>query len=165
MRVAFTGTDSKNSRLCAVPKQSSNRFEAQSPKQSSGCGGGPTSFCAGMAPGVDLWAADELLRLRSEGIIAHSTRSCGGAVPTLAAGFDDEDRALYQKIAERADKVILTAEEYAPECYNRRNDYLADNADRVIAYWEGTAGGTRYTIERARSRGKKAINLFAGELF
>ncbi|MDY3978980.1 MAG: SLOG family protein [Tidjanibacter sp.] len=127
---------------------------------------GVDTFLCGMAPGVDLWAADELLLLRSSGDLPQSTILVA-VIPF--AGFQNDfsplDRQLFERVAARADRTEILSTEYARNCYNRRNDYLVDNADRIIAYYEGIAGGTRYTIRRARRRGRQVVNLFGGELF
>ncbi len=38
-----------------------------------------------------------------------------------------------------------------------RNRLIVDNADMVVAFWDGVSPGTKHTIEYARSVGKKVI--------
>lgn len=38
----------------------------------------------------------------------------------------------------------------------KRNLQIAEYADMVIAFWDGVSTGTKYTIDEARKRGKKA---------
>lgn len=36
----------------------------------------------------------------------------------------------------------------------RRNDIIVDNADMVLAFWDGESRGTKYTIDYAKKTGK-----------
>lgn len=76
----------------------------------------------------------------------------------------DKDRLNSQKIY--ADEVVLvdTLEnykfdkvnigEYHPAKMQLRNMYMVDNADEVIAVWDGSKGGTGNCVEYARKQGK-----------
>lgn len=122
--------------------------------------GGGVTFMSGMAPGIDLWAADEVLRLRAEGVVDGSTRLVLAIpYPNFERSFEQCFRALYESIVARADEVVYVSQGYHHGCYARRNDFLADGADLVVAYYEGTEGGTRYTIRRAQKGGKEVLNL------
>lgn len=127
---------------------------------------GATTFVSGMAPGVDLWAADEVLRLRQEGRIESGVRlRLAVPHPHFSRSFGAEWRPLYDAIVERADDVVYLSPGYYRGCYNRRNDYLVDVADVVVAYYEGEEGGTRYTLRRAEKQGRCVVNLHQRELF
>lgn len=127
---------------------------------------GADTFLSGMAPGFDLWAADEVLRLRVEGRIGEGVRLVLAVpYPNFERSFGAEWRPLYGKILERADEVVYTSQGYYRGCYHRRNDYLANEADVVLAYYEGSDGGTRYTIKKAEERGVRVVNLHQRELF
>ena len=41
----------------------------------------------------------------------------------------------------------------------RRDRYMVDHASLLIAAFDGTAGGTRYTVEYALSRGLSIVDL------
>lgn len=125
-----------------------------------------TTFLCGMAPGVDLWAADELLRLRSEGRVGESVRLVLAIpYPDFARSFSRSYRPLYDSVLERADEVVYVCQGYHYGCYSMRNDYLVDNSDLLLAYYEGSEGGTRYTIRRATKQGKRVINIHQSDLF
>ncbi len=127
---------------------------------------GAEYFLCGMAPGVDLWAADELLRLRAEGGIDKGV-ALAAVVPYegFSRSFDAESKRLYERVLEGAEVVVVMANHYHHACYARRNRYLVDNADRVVAYYEGGRGGTRQTIDYARKQGKEVVNLHQPTLF
>lgn len=128
---------------------------------------GATTFLCGMAPGFDLWAADELLRLKIQGRVGCEVRLVAVVpYPTFCRSFGSVvDQHLYEQVAAHADEVIYSSPHYHHGCYNLRNDFLADNADTLVAYYEGYDGGTRYTLRRAQKRGIRCINLFEKEIF
>ena len=130
---------------------------------------GAEVFNSGAAPGVDLWAADEILTLRADGRLAPTTQlRLLLPYPRFADSFDTSERELYNSVVERmaeGDEVVAVSEHYHPGCYNLRNDRLADECDLMIAYYEGSVGGTRYTLGRARKQGCTIRNIFGRELF
>lgn len=127
---------------------------------------GAEVFLSGMAPGVDLWAADEVLRLRAEGSIGSNVRLVLAVpYPNFERSFRAEWRPLYLEILERADEVVYLSQGYYHGCYHRRNDYLAEEADVMVAYYEGFEGGTRYTLKKAEARGVRIVNLHQRNLF
>ncbi len=127
---------------------------------------GAEVFVSGMAPGVDLWAADEVLRLRSEGRIVSSTRlELAIPYPSFERSFDAAWHPLYHDILAKADAVHYVCHGYHKGCYTLRNDFLVENADLMLAYYEGSEGGTRYTLRRAAKCGLRTINLHQPQLF
>jgi len=41
----------------------------------------------------------------------------------------------------------------------KRNDWMVDNSDAVIAIWNGAPGGTANTVEYARKSGRSALAI------
>ena len=48
---------------------------------------------------------------------------------------------------------------YHRGCYAVRNDFLVYNARVLVAWYDGSPGGTRYTVRRALGRGLEVVNL------
>lgn len=115
----------------------------------------PTVFICGMAAGLDLWAGDEALNL---GIEVWAARPWAGHEPRR------EDFDLYQRVLDGASKVVNVdeSENYAgPWVYQRRNEWMVDHADAVMAYWDGTEkGGTWNCIKYARKVSKPIANIY-----
>lgn len=127
---------------------------------------GAEEFISGMAPGFDLWAADEVVRLRSEGVISPATKlTLAIPYPHFERSFDSQHHPLYNHLVECADEVLFVSPHYHKGCYAMRNDLLAERADTLVAYYEGTEGGTRYTLRRGQRLGRKCVNLHQGDLF
>lgn len=57
---------------------------------------------------------------------------------------------------------LLAAQAVADlRCFHHRNDYLIDNSEIVLAYWDKQPyGGTYYTVGKARMMNRNIINLY-----
>ena len=120
-------------------------------------------FMTGMADGVDLWAADEIIALREEGTMSEA--EIVAVVPFVGHHRTTHHPELYQKVINAATTTIYVCGEYHHNCYALRNDYLVDHASALIAYWEGTPGGTQYTLRRARRNKLTVFDICHPELF
>ncbi len=109
----------------------------------------------GMANGYDLWLGTEALRI---------------GLPVLAAkpwtthGPRKSDADLYAEIIADANEIVnvTDAETYpGPWVYHKRNEWMVDNSDRVLAYHSGKqSGGTFACITYAAKVGKKVRNIY-----
>ena len=57
------------------------------------------------------------------------------------------------------DFETLVAQQYTSTCMQRRDRYMVDHASLLIAAFDGSAGGTRYTVEYAMRRGQDIVDL------
>ncbi len=119
---------------------------------------GARTFYSGMAEGFDLLAARAVLDLRSE----HSDVHLVAAVPFRGHGrsFSAVVQRDYEQILRSANRVEVLSEEYSRESFLRRDDYMVERSATVVAWFDGSAGGTAYTLSRARSLGCEVINLY-----
>ena len=119
---------------------------------------GARTFYSGMAEGFDLLAARAVLDLQSK----YSDVQLIAAVPFRGHGrsLSAVVRRDYEHILRAANRVEVLAEEYSRECFLRRDDYMVERAATVVAWFDGRAGGTAYTVSRARSLGCEVINLY-----
>ena len=53
----------------------------------------------------------------------------------------------------------VVSSHYTPYCMQRRDRYMVDHAALVIAVFDGTSGGTRYTIDYAIKKGVPIADL------
>lgn len=123
-------------------------------------------FLCGMARGFDLAAGECVAALRDE--LPGLRLKCVVPFRGQERSFSQVDRERFRQLIERADEVIILSESYSAGAYHTRNNYLVDNASAIIAYYNGTKGGTHYTLHRAIKRGLRISNLCAfreGELF
>jgi uncharacterized phage-like protein YoqJ len=108
----------------------------------------PSYLIQGMAAGVDLWSA---VIARQLGVMYECAKPWAGHLPRKA------DAKLYQDALHFADKVtnVDPSENYpGPWVYQKRNKYMVDHADTVLAVWDGSKGGTgncvQYALELSR---------------
>jgi uncharacterized phage-like protein YoqJ len=113
-------------------------------------------FYVGMARGVDMMAAQIVLGLREAQ--PHRGLRLIAVCPYARqpAHWGAQDRRLHQLILALADEVVVLEEAYSPGCFHRRNRYMVDRCAFVIAGYDGaTRGGTSYTVDYARRRGRE----------
>ncbi len=113
---------------------------------------GVTHFISGMAIGVDMYAAEIVLGLKASypGITLESAIPC----ESQAAKWSEALRDRYFDIASKCDKETLIQTHYSPDCMDKRNRYMVDHADVLIAVWDGSPSGTGKTVRYAHQQGK-----------
>jgi len=114
---------------------------------------GYTHFISGMADGVDLDFAWYVRSLSNnfEGIIFESALP----YPLRPSSISSEEDCLRRTLVCESEKVTEVSPKYFRGCMQKRNRYMVDNADLVLAVWNGEKhGGTWYTINYARKKGK-----------
>lgn len=114
-------------------------------------------FGAGGALGFDTLAAQMVLELKAK----YPQIRLILVLPCLsqADGWNDKDKAVYEDIKNRADKVVYTAQEYFNGCMHKRNRHLVDNSSVCICYLTRRTGGTAYTVDYADKNGLQVINI------
>ena len=119
---------------------------------------GATVFRAGGAMGFDTVAAIEVLKVKKNDprIKLKLCLPC----PDQAARWKPNDQRLYKKILEASDGYTYAEPEYTRGCMHKRNRQLVDGADFCIAYYDGSPGGTAYTVKYAEERGVQIINIY-----
>ena len=89
-------------------------------------------FACGMALGSDLYFCEAVLALRER---------------------------RYRRLVAACDLETVISESYCPGCMQRRDRYLVDHASLLIAVFNGSPGGTRYTMQYAMGRGLAIVDL------
>lgn len=62
-------------------------------------------------------------------------------------------------ILQGADYTTTVSDHYFRACYQRRNEFMVDHSNLVIAVWNGEKSGTKNTIDYAIKYGVKIINI------
>ena len=107
-------------------------------------------FISGMAQGCDLYFAEAALALREQ----YPDLSVEGAVPcpTQADHWPENLRQRRQDILDRCDLETLVQQHYDRFCMLRRDRYMVDRSAAVLAVFDGTSGGTQYTLNYAMEK-------------
>lgn len=116
---------------------------------------GVTHFISGMAIGVDMYAAEIVLELKAK----YPQITLESAIPceTQAVKWSSALRERYYMIASKCDKETLIQQRYTADCMHKRNRYMVDSSDTVIAVWNGTPSGTGKTVKYAEEQKKTIV--------
>lgn len=116
---------------------------------------GFTTFISGMARGVDIWAAEIVLKLRKKNKQIHLI--CASPYEGFETRWSADWQKRYRKIMKKADYVKFVSPNYSLSCFQIRNEYMVNHSNRVIAVYNGEAGGTRNTLNYAKKKGIEII--------
>lgn len=115
---------------------------------------GYTRFISGMAQGADTFCAEAVLEIK--GSRPFIVLECALPCPEQTKGWERSAVQRYNNILDRADKITTVSPYYTRYCMMKRNAYMVDNADLVLAVWDAKeSGGTFNTVQKARRDGKK----------
>ena len=119
---------------------------------------GARHFRVGMAEGFDLAAGEAVVSLMRE----HRDIVLEACIPwpTFDARFNSEDKGRYNAILSHATIIRYSSESYHPMVFHHRNDMLVEEADALVAWWDGGTSGTGYTVKRARKLGLTIKNIY-----
>lgn len=112
---------------------------------------GARHFISGMALGVDMWAAETVIEIKK----TDSRITLEAAIPykKQSANWSFDHRNRHGRILNDCDKVTYVSENYSAYCMMKRNKYMVDNSDLVIAVTDDFTGGSGKTALYARSKG------------
>ena len=70
-----------------------------------------------------------------------------------------DDAANAMSLVAACDYETVVSAQYTPHCMHRRDRYMVDHASLLIAVFDGTPGGTQYTMQYAMSRRVSIVDL------
>jgi len=114
-------------------------------------------FLCGMAQGCDLYFCECVLDLRRR--YPDVTLEAAIPCPTQADSWPPDQRERYEQLVEACDYETMVSARYSSSCMLRRDRYMVDHASLLIAAFDGSSGGTRYTVEYALKRGVSVVDL------
>ena len=110
-------------------------------------------FITGMAEGADLDFAQTVIMLQDiyPGIVLEAAYPYP-PTPVKVWTTYQKDR---EYVAEHSNLKYMVSDHYYKGCMQKRNRYMVDKADIVLAIWNGEkSGGTWGTIKYAQAHGK-----------
>lgn len=106
----------------------------------------PDKIISGMALGVDQWAAHIAYKLGIPFIAAVPFEGQEGKWP-------DVSKNTYIRLLNVASEIVIVSPGgYAASKLQIRNQWMVDNCNKLIAVWDGTAGGTGNCVKYAKSK-------------
>ncbi len=125
------------------------------------CNGGCRTFYCGMAEGADLWCGEIVLELQNH--YEPPLEICA-VVPYLSQPnkMTEKNQERYRRIMNNAKERFLVSREFSEACFLKRNRFLVDNADAIIAVYKDGEDrtGTGQTIRYAKKKRKKILYVF-----
>ena len=112
---------------------------------------GYTHFISGFATRADLLFADIIAELKE---IYPITLEAAIPYPGRMKTPDE----TFQRLIRCCDTVKIHSDSYFKGCYMRRNRYLVDQSQRVIAVYDGRpTGGTAATVRYAKGKDVRVV--------
>ena len=114
---------------------------------------GVKNFYCGMAKGFDLIAAECVISLQKK----YPDISLIACVPCYGQekNYLEKDKKRYVQILSKCTQNILVSENYFKGCMQKRNRYMADRADVLVAHLKKENGGTAYTVNYFLKKNKE----------
>ena len=120
-------------------------------------GMGYADFLSGGALGFDLMASEIVLSLREK----YPWIRLIMVIPFdgQADRWTPEQRSRREAIIEASDRVVHISHAYDKGVFFRRNHFLVDSSDLLLAAYDGQPGGTASTVAYAHARGVRVLRL------
>lgn len=114
-------------------------------------------FISGMAQGADFYFCEAVQKLRDErpGVTLEAAIPC----EEQASKWPERERERYFRLVGLCDFETMVQRHYDRSCMLRRNRYMVDHSSLLIAAFDGTMGGTMYTITYAMGHGVNVVTI------
>ena len=150
------GGDESDPRCAALKKRLYDAAE-------SACAQGYRHFISGMAQGGDLIFCEAVLKQKER----HPDIVLEAAIPFAgqADRWSKVQQERYRRLLAQCDMETLVQQNYTPGCMMRRNRYMVDRSNRLIALFDGNpGGGTCNTLLYAIREALEVIQLDPADL-
>ena len=111
---------------------------------------GFTTFITGMAPGVDILAAEIVIEMRQ--IYKEIKLIAAVPYPGFGKTRDYKRNLQYKKIIERVDLIKEISPKLSDDCLKKRNEWMINHSSRVIVAFNGSDAETKNTMDFANSK-------------
>ena len=116
---------------------------------------GYRTFISGCGMGVDIWAAQIVLQKKATNPALRLIAATPW--PGFSNRWNIEWQLQYSNLLRDADLVLPVSNHYQKDVFQKRNEWLVDHSNRLIAYFNGAPGGTWDTIAYAHNKGIEVI--------
>ena len=168
----------EQSKACAITGHRPSRFKWRNNENNTGCKRlkkrlneqfvllyeqGVKEFWIGGSLGVDLWAGEELLRLKTQP--EYSDLQIHLALPLEGhdINWDESQRARMNALRDSCTSVTVIGESGQPAVlYKKRNYYMVDHSDFLVAVYDkdrSIRSGTGMTVNYAKKKHLRIIYI------
>jgi uncharacterized phage-like protein YoqJ len=114
----------------------------------------PAKVISGMALGWDMNVAFAAIRLKIPVVAAVPFKGQERMWP-------DQSRGRYNAILKACSEVVIVSPgDYASVKMQKRNEWMVNNCDHLIALWDGSMGGTYNCVAYAQGIKRPLLNLW-----
>ena len=110
-----------------------------------------------MKKGADLWAAEEVIKQKKEGLDIRLYAAC--AYQGVDNAWINEWKTSFRYVLYNADEVIIVSKKAGNRAYLMRDAFLVDNASRLISVYGGEGGSTYKMMKYAKDCGVEVVAL------
>ena len=122
---------------------------------------GFTCFMSGFAEGVDQYFVEMVMEKQKD----NPALELIAVIPYQKRLDSLRAKGRTYEMLEACRDVVVIREEYQPSVYSRRNRYMVEHSDRVIAVYDGREkGGTVRAIRFAHQMKKELREIPVGEI-
>lgn len=151
LRVCFTGHRPNKLADCSVVKNLLTTAVYNAVAE------GFVTFITGMAWGVDILAGQAVLEVKKA--YPHIHLIAAMPFPDFGRSWPDGWAEACADLLKKADLVKFVSPTYTGKgVFQVRNEWMVNHSSRLIAYYDGTPGGTRNTVNYAKQAGIEIIN-------
>ena len=118
---------------------------------------GYVTFISGMARGIDMWAAEIVIEERKKN--DNIKLICASPFEGFEKSWSFIEKHRYTSIMKKAAHIVYICKNYSRQCFQIRNVWMVDHSARVIAAYNGASGGTKNTIDYAKSKNVEIYNV------
>ena len=121
-------------------------------------------FISGMAAGVDLIAAEIVVRLRGEMPEKGIALEAAVPFPEQSVRWKQKTQAEYFRLLALCDRVSVVSEHFSVAAYRERDRYMVDASSLVIGVGSVPDGGTARTLSYVKAQGRRIVLLGKDEI-
>ncbi len=114
-------------------------------------------FISGMQRGVDIWAAEIVLKMKKDGLPVKLVSAC--AFKGMEGRWEQSWIDRYNTLLQNADDVVYIGSCPSRNAFFARNQWMVDHSNRLIAVFTGAPGGTEKTIRYAKKKQLEVISI------
>lgn len=116
---------------------------------------GYTGFMTGFASGADQYFAEAVIQLKKK----YPDLKLIAAIPYRKRLFNLGKNEFTEHLLEACSDIKVISEEYFPNVYHIRNNYMVQNSERVIAVYDGRQKGGTFSTVRLANSAKKELRI------
>ncbi len=114
-------------------------------------------FISGMQRGVDIWAAETVLKMKEEGVPIHLIAA--SAFKGMEGRWEKDWIDRYNVILSKSEDIVFVGNHPSRAAFFARNEWMVDHSSRLIAAFTGAPGGTKQTVNYAEKKGLEVVKI------